>query len=143
MQVAALDARIIDVRRRWIPWRPKLRQIDSSGAFDILGAADDPISFVALFVIAIVLALFGGIILAVALMASEFLLLLALLLPLLAAARVFWILPWVIEARYAETVLGTVGVRGWRDSQEKIREVAGAYQRGEDPFEAQNNLDGA
>jgi CBS domain containing-hemolysin-like protein len=135
MQIAAPDGRVIDVRRRWIPWHPKLRRIGGIDAFDIAGFADDPVSFLALFVIAILLALFGGIILATALMASEILLLLALLLPLLAAARMFWILPWVIEARYAETVLGTVGVRGWRDSGDKLREVASAYQRGQDPFE--------
>jgi len=83
----------------------------------------------------VVLLLFGGIILTVVIFGFEALLLLALLIPLLALARIMWVLPWVIEATNGDTVLGRERVRGWHDSSERIREIAAAYQRGEDPFE--------
>ena len=134
MLVAALDGRAIQVRRRWVPWRLRKRQFEGFDAFDIVGGADDPVSFIGLLVLAIVLALFGGIILTLAVLASEALLLVALLIPLLAVARMLWILPWIVEATYGDTVLGTVPVRGWRDSQDQIHDIADAYQRGEDPF---------
>ncbi|MET3963611.1 hypothetical protein ABIE44_003545 [Marmoricola sp. OAE513] len=134
MIVQALDGRYVTVRRRWVPWRLKARKFDGFDAFDIVGGADDPVSFVALLALAIFLALFGGIILTVAVLAGEFFLLLLLLLPLLAAARMLYLLPWKIEATYGDQTLGTVGVRGWRESEERIRDIAGAYQRGEDPF---------
>ena len=69
-----------------------------------------------------------------AVLAGEVFLLLILLLPLLAAARMFWLLPWIIEATNGDAVLGTVGVRGWGESEERIRAIAAGYQRGEDPF---------
>jgi len=138
MHVAALDGRAIRVRRRWVPWRPRKRQFEGFDAFDIIGGADDPVSFIGLLVLAIVLALFGGIILTLAVLASEALLLVALLIPLLAVARMLWILPWIVEATNGDTVLGTVPVRGWRDSRDRIRDIADAYQRGQDPFEPRN-----
>lgn len=138
MLVAALDGRAITVRRRWVPWRPRKRQFEGFNAFDIVGGAEDPVSFIGLLVLAIFLALFGGIVLTVAVLASEALLLVALLIPLLALARMLWILPWVVEATYGDTVLGTVPVRGWRDSEAQIQDIALAYQRGEDPFEPKN-----
>ena len=33
-----------------------------------------------------------------------------------------------------DSVLGADKVRGWRDSSERIREIAAAYERGQDPF---------
>jgi hypothetical protein len=56
--------------------------------------------------------------------------------PLLVLARVFWMLPWIVEARYGDTLLGIDQVRGWRDSSERIRQVSAASERGEDPFAA-------
>jgi len=40
----------------------------------------------------------------------------------------------VIEATDGDTLLGRERVRDWRDSSERIREIAAAYQRGQDPF---------
>ncbi len=138
MLIAALDGRAIRVRRRWVPWRLRKRQFEGFNAFDIVGGADDPVSFIGLLVLAIALALFGGIIATIAVLASEALLLVALLIPLLAVARMLWILPWIVEATNGDTVLGTVPVRGWRDSQDQIHDLASAYQRGENPFEPKN-----
>jgi hypothetical protein len=47
---------------------------------------------------------------------------------------VFWVLPWIIEATNGDLLLGIDKVRGWRESSERIDEIAAAYRRGEDPF---------
>jgi hypothetical protein len=39
-----------------------------------------------------------------------------------------------IRTASGATVLGVDNVRGWRDSSERIREIAAAYERGQDPF---------
>ncbi len=142
MLIAALDGRAITVRRRWVPWRLRKRQFEGFNAFDIVDGADDPVSFLGLLALAVVLTLFGGIILTIAVLASEALLLVALLIPLLALARMLWILPWVVEATYGDTVLGTVPVCGWRDSEAQIQDIAQAYQRGEDPFDPTSSSSG-
>lgn len=139
MLVSALDGRAIEVRRRWLPWRLRKRKFNSGdlslGVFD---GVDDLGGLLFAVVFAIVVFLFGGIVLTVAIFASEALLLLLLLVPLFAAARMFWVLPWIIEATYEDQVLGMAKVRGWRDSEETIREIATAYQQGGDPFAAAN-----
>ena len=81
-------------------------------------------------ILAIVVALFGSIIL----FGFELVVVLVLLVPLLALLRFFWVLPWVVEATHGNELLGVEKVRGWRDSEERIRDIAAAYQRGEDPF---------
>jgi len=136
MLVSALDGRGIDVDRRWLPWRLRKRKFDTSDAnpFAFVDGADDLAGVAVGLVLGIVFLVFGGIILTVAVFASEALLLVLLLLPLFAAARMFWVLPWIIEARNGDTVLGVDRVRGWRDSEARIQEIATAYQQGRDPF---------
>jgi hypothetical protein len=82
----------------------------------------------------VAIVLVGGIVATLAIFASEALLLLLLLVPLLVVARLLWIAPWVVEARSDQGTLGLVKVRGWRDSAERIRDLADACRRGEDPF---------
>jgi hypothetical protein len=133
--VQALDGRYITVRRRWVPWRLKKRDIDNPfGPLSFIEGADDPISFVVMLAAGVAAFLFGGILLTALFFAGEALLLLLLLVPLFMLARVLWLLPWVIEATYGDAILGAVGVRGWRESEERIREIATAYQQGRDPF---------
>ena len=136
MLVSALDGRGINVDRRWFPWRLRKRQFEggTSDPFMFLDGADDPAGAAVGCVLGIVFFLFGGLILSVAFFFGEALLLLLLLIPLLAVARMFWVLPWIIEARYGNELLGVEKVRGWRDSQERIREIANAYRLGQDPF---------
>jgi hypothetical protein len=134
MLVAALDGRAVEVRRRWLPWKPRLRRDVDPGFVDLTGGADDPAGFVAALVIGLVASVLLALLLPFAILASELLLVVALLVPLLVLARVFWMLPWIVEARNGDTLLGIDKVRGWRDSSERIRQVAAAYERGEDPF---------
>lgn len=134
-RVTALDGRAIDVRRQWFPWRLRAREVDTGGfdAFDVIGG-DDPAGFLVSIALAIFLVLFGGIILTILVFGFEALLLLALLVPLFALARALWVLPWVIAAANGPVVLGVDRVRGWRASSARIREIATAYERGQDPF---------
>ena len=129
MLVSAPDGRGIDVHRLWFPWR--IRKRDFDGALDPtwLDASDGIEGFVASLILLIVIALFGGIIF----FGFELVVVALLLVPLIALLRMFWVLPWVIEARNGELVLYLERVRGWRSSQERIQELAEAYQRGEDP----------
>ena len=133
MLISSLDGRAIEVRRRWLPWKPQPRETDA-GFVNVMDAADDPVSFLALFALSIVLTVVAAVVLTFALFASEVLLLLVLIIPLLGLARIFWLLPWVVEATYGDEVLGTARVRGWRDSEQRIHDIAAAFQRGEDPF---------
>jgi hypothetical protein len=133
MLVSALDGRAIEVRRRLLPWKPRLRDVDP-GFVDLTGGADDPLSFVGLVVLGLVASLVLAILLPFAILASEFLVVLVLVVPLLLLMRVLWLLPWIVEASNGDTLLGIDKVRGWRDSAERIREIAAAYARGEDPF---------
>jgi hypothetical protein len=129
MLVSALDGRGIRIRRRWFPWRVKKRNV-SDGALDVMDFTDGLEGLLFGLVFAVVIALFGSIIL----FGFEILLVAVLLVPLIALLRAFWVLPWVIETTNGDTLLGIEKVRGWRDSEERIREIAAAYQRGEDPF---------
>ena len=129
MLVSALDGRGINVGRRWFPWRIKKRNV-SDNALDLLDVADGLEGLVISLVLAIVVFLFGTIIF----FGFEVVVVIVALVPLLALMRFFWVLPWVVEARNGETILGIERIRGWRDSEDRIREIAAAYQRGEDPF---------
>lgn len=133
MEVSALDGRTVEVRRRWFPWRLRTRDVEVND-FPLLDAADGIEGLVFSLVFGLIVLVFGGIILTALLFASEALLLLLLVVPLLAAARLFWVLPWIIESRTGATLLGAEKVRGWRASEDRIREIATAYQQGQDPF---------
>ena len=135
MLVSALDGRAIEVRRCWLPWKPRLRDVDP-GFVDLTGGADDPVGFVVALVLGLVATVVLAALLPFAVLASEVLLVLALVVPLLVLARVFWMLPWIVEATNGDTLLGIDKVRGWRDSSDRIRDIAAAYERGQDPFAA-------
>jgi hypothetical protein len=133
MLVSTPQGRAVDVRRRLLPWKPRLRDVDP-GFVDLTGGADDPLGFVAALVLGLVATVVLAALLPFAILASELLVVLGLLVPLLVLARVFWMLPWIVEATNGSTLLGIDKVRGWRDSGERIKEIAAAYARGEDPF---------
>lgn len=133
MEAITPDGKHVEVDRRWLPW--KLRKRDLGNPFDnpfgLLDGADDLAGAAVALVIGIVLVLFGGVILTFTILAGEAVLLLLLAIPLLLAARMFWVLPWIIEAKAGNQVLAQEKVRGWRDSEERIREIAGRLERGE------------
>lgn len=136
MRVTTLDGRTVQVRRRLLPWKPRLRDVEPGdpGFVDLTDGADDPLGLVLAIVLGLVVSVLLALLLPFAVLASEFLLVIALLVPLLVLARIFWMLPWVIEAADGDTLLGVDKVRGWQASSERIRDIAAAYERGQDPF---------
>ena len=103
----ARDGRTIDVRRRWLPWKPRLRNVEGGDVW-LIDGADDVVGFVVLLVLSFVVSV------------------------LLA----FLVRPWTVEARHEGTLVGVEKVRGWRASQERIQEIVTTYERSvDDPFE--------
>jgi hypothetical protein len=134
VQVRAADGRTVTVGRRWLPWRPRPREFDAAGDFFGDLGGDDLQGVVLSIVLGLVLALLAPLILTVVVLAGEVLLLL-LLLPLVALARVLLGRPWLVQARHDGSLLGVEPVRGWFASGARIREIATAYERGGgDPF---------
>jgi hypothetical protein len=104
VKAAARDGRTIDVRRRWLPWKPRLREADAGVdpiGFDL--DADD-LAGVAVVLVVFLLVLIFPVVVAVALLAGEVLVLL-LLIPLFLLARVVPVLPWTVEARHEGTLV--------------------------------------
>jgi len=124
------------VRRRWLPWRRRVRDVpDTPDMWGDLG--DDPISAI-IGIFLLILAIPA--ILVVLLLLAELLLLLVLL-PVFVLIRLVLPVPWTIElwTRAADRrFLGwhlehEVPVRGWTASQARIGEMAGeiaATERG-------------
>ncbi|RNL79133.1 hypothetical protein [Nocardioides marmorisolisilvae] len=129
MLISAMDGRGINVQRRWFPWKVKKRDV-SGNALEAMDLTDGIEGIVFGLIFAILVVLFGSIIF----FGFELVVVLVLLIPILALLRVFWVLPWIVEATHGNELLGVEKVRGWRDSEERIRDIAAAYQRGEDPF---------
>lgn len=117
------------VTRRWVPWRRRLKGLDS-GPLDLAtGLGDDPISAI----IAIVLLILALPFIAFSLVVAAELLLLLLLLPFAVLARVLLGRHWTIEARRGFTIWWDAPSGDWRASGERIRAVAGAIARGDAP----------
>lgn len=133
MKVTTPSGREVEVHRRWLPWRPRTRQLQADW-IDLSGGASDPLSFLVLIVLGLVAGVVLAVVLTFALLASEFLLVLVLLVPLLGLARLFWVLPWVIDVHDEDRRLGVTRVRGWRASEERIQELVDDYRLGRDPF---------
>ncbi|WGY03235.1 hypothetical protein QI633_05615 [Nocardioides sp. QY071] len=117
------------VTRRWVPWRRRLRSAGTGPLDGLNGLGDDPVSAV-IAIVLLVLAL-PFIILAL-FVAFEFVLLL-LLIPFAALARVALGAHWTIEARRGFTIWWDAPSGDWRESGERIREVAHAIGEGRLP----------
>ena len=114
------------VRRRWLPWRRRVRDVpdlpDGGGSL-----GDDPISAI-LGIFLLVLAI-PAIVVTVLLLAE--LLLLLLLLPVFVVVRLLLPVPWTIEVwtrPQEQRILGwhlehEVPVRGWTASRERMEEL--------------------
>jgi hypothetical protein len=119
------------VRRRWLPWRRRVRDVPDVPIDDI-GLGDDPISAI-IGIFLLVLAIPALVVMT--LLLAELLLLLVLL-PVFVVVRLLLPVPWTIEVwvRPAERrFLGwhlehEVPVEGWRASQERIAEIAEGLQ---------------
>lgn len=124
MKVVDRFGRRWKVRRRWLPWRRRVRDVPDVPLDGAGGLGDDPISAI-IGIFLLVLAI-PAIVVTLILLAE--LLLLVLLLPLFVAIRLLLPVPWTIELwsrPEQRRVLGwhlehEVPVAGWRASQERI-----------------------
>lgn len=134
MKVVDRFGRRWNVRRRWLPWRRKVRDVPDTPDFaGDLG--DDPISaIIGLFLLVLAIPA----ILVVLLLVAELLLLIALL-PIVVLVRLILPVPWTIElwARPEERRwLGwhlehEVRVAGWRASGARITAMAAEIETGD------------
>ncbi|KQV76719.1 hypothetical protein ASC61_17880 [Aeromicrobium sp. Root344] len=108
------------VRRRWLPWRRKVRDVPDVPVDGLFTGGDDPVSAI-LFVIGLVILL--PVIVMFAAMLAEFLLLL-LLLPLWLFVRALLGGSWPIEVLRGRTYVGTESVKGWTPSGVRMHDIA-------------------
>jgi len=120
------DGQTWRVRRRWLPWRRKVRDVPDVPVDGLLSGGDDPVS-ATLAIIGLVLLL--PVIIMFAVMLAEFLLLL-LLLPLWIGVRVLLGGSWPIEVLRGRTVVGTESVKGWTPSAVRMHDLAEAIRLG-------------
>jgi hypothetical protein len=130
MKVMDPHGRTVRVGRRWLPWRRRVRDLESYDAGGIgVGGGDDPLSLALALVGLVLLVPF---VLALLLLVGELFLLL-LLLPVVVLVRVLLRRPWTIEATCKGHLLWQERVKGWTESEMRILEIAAVYERGEGP----------
>jgi hypothetical protein len=125
VKVKAADGSTWRVRRRWLPWRRRVRDVPDA-PLDVGTLGDDPISMI-LLVIGLVLLLPALIVLIV--LVGELLLLL-LLLPLVTIARGLFGMPWTIEVRHERRLQYTERIRGWSATSRRVDDIATALRLG-------------
>lgn len=116
------------VRRRWLPWRRRLRRLPDTG-FDVPTLGDDPISAI---IGVLLLILFIPVLIVALVIALEFLLLL-LLLPVALLVRVAFGHHWTVEVRRGRRLWWFDSSGGWSESGRRIETIAGLISRGQPP----------
>ncbi|WP_332642681.1 hypothetical protein [Aeromicrobium sp.] len=114
------------VKRRWLPWRRKVRDVPDVPVDGLFVGGDDPIGMI---LAAIGLILLVPVIIALAVMLAELLLLL-LLLPLWLIVRGFLGGAWPIEVWRGKTFVGAESVKGWSPSGVRMHDIAEAIRLG-------------
>ncbi len=107
------------VKRRWLPWRRRAKPGEFDVDLPLLDGADDPISFVVLLVVSIIvipLLFVFGFLLAEAL-------LLLLLLPIAVLFRIAFIRSWPIEVWRGKELIEQESVKGWGASSTRIHDL--------------------
>lgn len=128
MKVVDPEGRTWRVTRRWLPWRPRRRMV---GPRLWLEGADG----IAGFVIALVLGLVVLPVLSFVLLSGGELVLLVALLPIVTLARIAFGRKWWVEARLGFRAHWEQEVGSWAASGQRIRDVAGAIERGDPPMQ--------
>lgn len=122
------QGRLWKVRRRWTPWRRRMRDVDP---LDVLGLPDigggsDPISVI-LTVIALIVLVPVIILAAIALLE---LLLILLLIPLVMLGRIALRRPWIVEIVGPDGHYATESVPGYGASGARVQAIAAAIAAG-------------
>lgn len=133
-RVTGPDGRSWRIGRQWLPWQVRRRELDSDDTFHITEAADDPLSVLALFALAVVAAVLLAFLLPLLLLGLEFALLVVLV-PLLAAFRVLTRRPFTVTARERGKAVpaATKQVVGWRASGRTAARWADQVRNGGQP----------
>ena len=108
------------MKRRWLPWRRKVRDVPDVPVDGLLAGGDDPISAV---LTIIVLLVFLPVIILFGVMLAELMLLL-LLLPLWIVVRAVTGGRWPLEVWRGKTLVGTESVKGWGPSRVRMHDLA-------------------
>jgi hypothetical protein len=114
------------VTRRWVPWRPRWRDVDPT--LD-LSLGDDLVSAIVLGLIFFVLT---PIVVPLLLLPIE-LVLVGLVVPIAALVRVLFGRRWVVEVRRGFTAIHEEQTGTWNDASVRIAELAAGVERGELP----------
>jgi hypothetical protein len=130
VKVRTPSGETVVVRRQWLPWRQKPRDVDPNfaGAIDG-GGIDHPAGILVM----LLLILLAPVIAFLLVTVGEFLILVALL-PLFLAGRLGWVMTWTVLVKRDGQLLGTRKVKGWTESGVLIHDVAAAAERGDDPL---------
>lgn len=136
MKVSAPDGEVYRVRRRWLPWRRRGKDLDLPLDIDMAALdpslGDDLGSIVLGLVAAIVIALLAPIILVFLITGVEFVLLLALL-PFALAGRMLFGHDWTIEVRHGRTLVHEEAGGTWTQSGKHIVGIAAEIRSGRIP----------
>jgi hypothetical protein len=114
------------VRRRWLPWRRKVRDVPDVPVDGIFTGGDDALSGIVAVILLIVLL---PVIVLFAAMLAELLLLL-LLLPLWLIGRAMIGGSWPIDVSRGKTYVRTESVKGWTESGVRMHDIAEAIRLG-------------
>lgn len=112
------------IKRRWLPWRLRKRDVDiqPDGSPGIAGA-DDLVIALVVFIVMLLVLLFAPIVVVLAIFVAELMLLL-LLLPLFVVLRAAFVARWPIEAWHGDNLVHAEAVRGWGSSHRRMVELA-------------------
>ena len=132
MKVEDPAGEIWRIKRRWLPWRPRLRE----GAFDlgthVSDVADGPL----------LLFLLGLVLIPVAVVLAVFvaeIALVLLVLSLLTFGRSIFIGRWPIEIFRGKALVHVESVRGWADSRRRMLDMADGVRLGSPPVPARRH----
>jgi hypothetical protein len=129
------DGRAWRVRRRWLPWRPRLRRVKAVGKSDGLMAVDttldSPEGIIAGIFVAIAVGVLLVLVLPLALAPVEVVLVLVVL-PAVVVLRAVFRAPWIIEARTPGPPAEQIdrAVAGWGASVAAMEKLAQELQLG-------------
>ncbi|MFI2104627.1 hypothetical protein ACH436_15125 [Isoptericola sp. NPDC019693] len=128
MRVTTPGGDTFRVHRRWLPWRPRMRDVDatSSSPWD-LADLDGELPVVAVVLLGVAVVVLLPLVLLTLLFLGEALVLL-LLLPAFVLARVAFGKPWTVEVSNGRKVVHAEPVVGWRAAGERARVLAAELQ---------------
>lgn len=119
------------VKRRWLPWRLRRRDLSDAGDFATGVDADDDVIGLTLIVIFVLLPIVGVVIILFFELA-----LLLLLIPFLILIRILLRRPWPIEVWKGKRLMEQESVKGWAASSERVHDLINEIRLRHSPGES-------